>query len=154
MAATLALARAIQAQNCTVLRFCQLALGWSFFSMVKLSMPPIATPPCFACVYPTATRTSSSLDTQSSPAKTPLVACIHQDLTTFQVSKATFSQYPQKIEVVFLNDAQNALSHLFEIKPDLICCDLASSSSALDGYDFCAMLRRVVRPLPHANYCL
>lgn len=93
-------------------------------------------------VYPTATRTSSLDSSQSSPAKTPLVACIHQDLTNFQFSKATFSQYPQKIEVVFLNDAQNALSHLFEIKPDLICCDLASSSSALDGYNFCAMLRR------------
>ena len=104
-------------------------------------------------VYPTATRTSSLDSSQSSPAKTPKVACIYQDLTNFQVSKATFSQ--QKVEVVFLDDAQNSLSHLFEIKPDLIFCDLASSSSsALDGYDFCAMLRRVVRPLPHANYCL
>lgn len=79
---------------------------------------------------------------QFSPAKTPKIACIHQDLTNFQVSKATFSQYQQKIEIVFLDDAQNTLGYLFEIKPDLIFCDLVPSSSALYGYDFCAMLRR------------
>jgi twitching motility two-component system response regulator PilG len=93
-------------------------------------------------VYPTVTRNSSFDSSPFASAKTPLVACIHQDLKICQVSKATFSQYPQKIEVVFLDDAQNALSRLFEIKPDLICCDLTSSSSALDSYDFCAMLRR------------
>ncbi len=91
-------------------------------------------------VYPTATRTSSSLDSsQFSPAKTPKIACIHQDLINFQVSKATFSQHQQKNEVVFLEDAQNTLGYLFEIKPDLIFCDLVPSSSTLDGYDFCAI---------------
>ncbi len=42
-------ARSIQAQNYTVFRLCQLALGLSFSSMVKLYMLPIAIPTCFAC---------------------------------------------------------------------------------------------------------
>ena len=105
-------------------------------------------------VYPTASRTFSSLDSsQFSPAKTPKIVAIHHDLTNFQVSKATFSQYQQKVEVVFLDDAQNTLGYIFEIKPDLIFCDLVPSSSTLDGYDFCAMLRRVVRLLATRNYC-
>ncbi len=92
-------------------------------------------------VYPTAARTSSRLDSsQFSPAKIPKIVCIHQDLTN-QVSKATFSQYQQKIEVVFLDNTQNALGHLFEIKPDLIFCDLMPSSSA-PGLS------------PYANYCI
>ena len=45
----------------------------------------------------------------------------------------SFLQQKQKIEVVFLDDAQNDLGYLFEVKSDLIFCDLVPLSSTLDG---------------------
>ncbi len=100
-------------------------------------------------VYPPASSTGVSIDcSQFSLAKTLKIAVICEDWANFQVSKTTLSQYHQ-LEVIFLDDAQKALSLLFQIKPDLIFCDLALSSS-LDGYEFCAMLRcsSLFRPTP------
>jgi twitching motility two-component system response regulator PilG len=43
-------------------------------------------------------------------------------------------------EVTAIRDPVKALSLVFELKPDLILCDLAMSE--LDGYEICAMLRK------------
>ncbi|WP_009634513.1 response regulator [Synechocystis sp. PCC 7509] len=77
-----------------------------------------------------------------SPAKTLKIACITEFSANSQVFKSVLSQYHQQIEAVFFENAATALSQVFQVKPDLIFCDLATSSSSLDGYEFCAMLRR------------
>lgn len=92
-------------------------------------------------VYPPSSSTVASTDfSQFSLATPPKIACIHENLATEREMKAIFSQHHQKIEAVFLDDALEAISRLFQIKPDLIFCDLAMSK--LDGYEFCAILRR------------
>lgn len=92
-------------------------------------------------VYPPYSRTVAKTDgSQFSSATLPKIACIHENLATTQEMKAIFSQHHQKIEAVFFDDALEAMGRLFQIKPDLIFCDLAMSK--LDGYEFCAILRR------------
>lgn len=89
-------------------------------------------------VHPTNNTPSSNYCPQFTLAKSPLVACIHENLVYSQVLKAFFNQH-QKIEAVFLDDSSKALSVLFEIQPDLIFCDLELLQ--LNGYELCAMLR-------------
>lgn len=89
-------------------------------------------------VHPTNNTPSSNYCPQFTLAKSPLVACIHENLVHSQVLQAFFNQH-QKIEAVFLDDSSKALSVLFEIQPDLIFCDLELLQ--LNGYELCAMLR-------------
>lgn len=91
-------------------------------------------------VYPPSSRTVAKTNCEQFSLAIPKIACIHENLATAQEMKAIFSQYHQKIEAVFLDNALEAMGRLFQIKPDLIFCDLAMSK--LDGYEFCAILRR------------
>lgn len=94
-------------------------------------------------IYPPASSNASSTDyPQLSLPKILKIACIAESLANSQALKSILSQYHQRIEGIFIDDLSTALSLLFQIKPDLIFCDLALSSSLLDGYEFCAMLRR------------
>ncbi len=89
-------------------------------------------------VYPSTSNTSSNIYCPVPLAKTPKIACIHEDSTNSQALKAIFSQQ-EKVEAVFLDDGEKSLSQVFEINPDLIFCDLAMLK--INGYEICAMLR-------------
>jgi twitching motility two-component system response regulator PilG len=90
-------------------------------------------------LYPPTCNAISHLDyPQIYLERTPKIACIDEDLANYQIIKTIFS--PQQLEAVFFDNAEQALSCLFQIKPDLILCGLAMGS--LDSYEFCAMLRR------------
>lgn len=92
--------------------------------------------------YPASNIAASTERRQFSPAKPLKIACITESSANAQVFKSVFSQYHQKIAAIFLEDAAIALSQVFQVKPDLIFCDYAMSSSLLEGYEFCTMLRR------------
>lgn len=98
-------------------------------------------------IYPIPCNTAPiTFRPQLSLAKHLKIVCIHEDLAHTQAIKAIFSQH--QLEAVFFDDAEQALSHLFQIKPDLVLCDLTMLK--LDGYELCAMLRhsRVFRDTP------
>ncbi|MEC4815387.1 MAG: response regulator, partial [Scytonema sp. PMC 1069.18] len=46
---------------------------------------------------------------------------------------------PRGYEVITLTDPVKALGRIFQLKPDLILCDMTMPE--LDGYEICAMLR-------------
>jgi twitching motility two-component system response regulator PilG len=55
---------------------------------------------------------------------------------------------PQGYEVISLTNSLEALTLIFQVKPDLIFCDI--SMPELDGYEICAMLRhsKIFQSLP------
>lgn len=93
-------------------------------------------------IYPAVSNTTAITDLpQCSLTKTFKIVCVAGSLANSQFFEPILNQHRQKIEVIFLEDWSTALNSLFQIKPDLIFCDLVLSSP-LNGYEFCAMLRR------------
>ncbi|MBR8838662.1 MAG: DUF4388 domain-containing protein [Stigonema ocellatum SAG 48.90 = DSM 106950] len=74
------------------------------------------------------------------------IICIDDGTTCCETIK--YILQPQGYEVIALNNSLEALSLVFQLKPDLILCDIAMPE--LDGYELCAMLRQstVFRLLP------
>lgn len=70
-------------------------------------------------------------------ARPPRIACIDDGLTVRET--VTQMLQPQGYEISTLENPLTALSLVFQIKPDLILCDI--SMPELDGYQLCAMLR-------------
>jgi twitching motility two-component system response regulator PilG len=68
----------------------------------------------------------------------PRVVCIEDDVAIGKTVEYTLNQ--QGYEAVAINNPLQALSLVFQLKPDLILCDLAMPE--LDGYEICAMLRK------------
>ncbi len=69
--------------------------------------------------------------------KIPKVVCIDDDLIVREKVKSILNQ--NGYEGISLSDPLKALGEVFQIKPDLILCDIAMPE--LDGYEICAMLR-------------
>jgi twitching motility two-component system response regulator PilG len=69
--------------------------------------------------------------------KIPRVVCIEDDITVGKTVEAILAQYGY--EVSALMNPLKALSLVFQLKPDLILCDITMPE--LDGYEICAMLR-------------
>jgi len=69
--------------------------------------------------------------------KIPKVVCIDDDLIVQEKVKSILNQ--NGYESNSLSDPLKALGEVFQIKPDLILCDIAMPE--LDGYEICAMLR-------------
>ncbi|MGK7903038.1 MAG: response regulator [Hormoscilla sp.] len=67
----------------------------------------------------------------------PRIVCIDDSVA---ICKAVESMLKQHYEVAAIGDPIKALSMVFQLKPDLILCDIAMPE--LDGYEICAMLRR------------
>jgi len=68
----------------------------------------------------------------------PHIVCIDDDLT---IGKSVeYILKANNYDVTIITEPLNALSLVFQIKPDLILCDI--SMPHLDGYEICAMLRR------------
>ncbi len=68
----------------------------------------------------------------------PVIACIDDSATVRQVVSDTLQE--QNYQLIALADPIAAIATLFEIKPDLILCDIAMPE--MDGYELCAMLRQ------------
>lgn len=69
--------------------------------------------------------------------KIPKVVCIDDDLVIREKVKSILNE--NGYEATSLSDPLQALGAVFQIKPDLILCDIAMPD--LDGYEICAMLR-------------
>lgn len=88
----------------------------------------------------------SSNDTHSSPIpfsqvfadRVPRIVCIDDGLTLRKTVEGILSQHGY--EVTAIGNPLKALSLVFQLKPDLILCDIAMPE--LDGYEICAMLRK------------
>jgi twitching motility two-component system response regulator PilG len=71
-------------------------------------------------------------------SRVPRVVCIDDGLTVRASVESMLSQ--NGYEVATIGNPVKALSLVFQLKPDLILCDIAMPD--LDGYEICAMLRR------------
>lgn len=70
--------------------------------------------------------------------KTPRVVCIDDGATVRQAVEYILNQ--QGYEATAISNPLKALSLVFQLKPDLILCDITMPE--LDGYEICAMLRK------------
>ena len=70
--------------------------------------------------------------------KVPRIACIDDGATVRATVEAILDQHGY--DVTAIGDPIQALSLMFQLKPDLILCDIAMPE--LDGYEICAMLRK------------
>ncbi len=70
--------------------------------------------------------------------RTPRVVCIDDGITVRETVEHILSQHGY--EATAIGNPLDALRLVFQIKPDLILCDIAMPE--LDGYEICAMLRR------------
>jgi twitching motility two-component system response regulator PilG len=76
----------------------------------------------------------------------PQIVCIDDDISLGKTVEYILK--PQGYHSVAIANPLEALSQVFQIRPDLILCDIAMPD--LDGYEICAMLRssRTFRPTP------
>jgi len=70
--------------------------------------------------------------------RTPRIVCIDDGVSVRQTIEAILK--PQGYEIATIGNPLRALSLVFQLKPDLILCDI--SMPELDGYEICAMLRQ------------
>lgn len=70
--------------------------------------------------------------------RVPRVVCIDDGATIREIVEQSLSQ--QGYEAAGISNPLKALSLAFQLKPDLILCDIAMPE--LDGYEICAMLRQ------------
>jgi twitching motility two-component system response regulator PilG len=70
--------------------------------------------------------------------RTPKVVCIDDGVTIRETVEHILSQNGYEIRTIA--NPLEALSLVFQLKPDLILCDIAMPE--LDGYEICAMLRK------------
>jgi twitching motility two-component system response regulator PilG len=94
-------------------------------------------------VYPQAlaklsAETGSTLLPEFAAEKVPHIVCIEDTLTVRKAVEAILQQ--QGYEATAIANPLEALSLVFQLKPDLILCDI--SMPELDGYELCAMLRK------------
>jgi twitching motility two-component system response regulator PilG len=71
-------------------------------------------------------------------AQVPRVVCIDDDLVIGKTVESTLQA--KGYEVTAIQNPLEALTRLFQLKPDLILCDLVMPE--LDGYEICGMLRK------------
>lgn len=70
--------------------------------------------------------------------RTPRVVCIDDGVTIRETVENILTH--RGYEAIALGNPLKALSLVFQLKPDLILCDIAMPE--LDGYEICAMLRK------------
>jgi twitching motility two-component system response regulator PilG len=70
--------------------------------------------------------------------RAPRVVCIDDGITVRQTVEQILNQ--SGYQATAIGDPLEALSLVFQLKPDLILCDIAMPE--LDGYELCAMLRK------------
>lgn len=70
--------------------------------------------------------------------RTPRVVCIDDGLAIRETVQAILAPYGY--EVTTIGNPLDTFSQVFQVKPELILCDIAMPE--LDGYEICAMLRK------------
>ncbi len=75
---------------------------------------------------------------QALAAKVPRIVCIDDEVAVRKWVEYILNQYGY--EATAISNPLKALSLVFQLKPDLILCDITMPE--LDGYEICAMLRR------------
>ncbi|MBD2742200.1 response regulator [Coleofasciculus sp. FACHB-1120] len=84
-------------------------------------------------------RVGISMESSSTQAtKIPRVVCIDDDVAIGKTVEYILK--PQGYEATAISNPLKALSLVFQLKPDLILCDIAMPD--LEGYELCAMLRK------------
>ena len=68
----------------------------------------------------------------------PHILCIDDDVTVGKTIEQILKT--QNLESTIINNSIEALSVAFQVKPNLVFCDIAMPG--LDGYEICAMLRK------------
>ncbi|MBW4521246.1 MAG: response regulator [Scytolyngbya sp. HA4215-MV1] len=71
-------------------------------------------------------------------AKVPRVVCVDDSVSIGKAVENVLSQHGYEVSAI--DNPLRALSLVFQLKPDLILCDIAMPE--LDGYEICAMLRK------------
>ena len=90
-------------------------------------------------LYPTTTAAPANRELVPSPTtSTPSVVFIDDGIATCKAVEYTLKQHGYQVAAI--SNPLQALSLVFQIKPDLILCDIAMPE--LDGFEICAMLRR------------
>ena len=89
-------------------------------------------------LQPVDTPTENKTRDWVSSAKTPRIVCIDDGIAVCQAVESILRQ--EGYEAISLTNPLKALGLVFQLKPDLILCDI--SMPELDGYEICAMLRR------------
>jgi twitching motility two-component system response regulator PilG len=82
--------------------------------------------------------TPSERDFGSLQTKVPRIVCIDDGATIRKAVEFILNQHGY--EATSISNPLKALSLVFQLKPDLILCDIAMPE--LDGYEICAMLRK------------
>ncbi|MGK7887005.1 MAG: response regulator [Crocosphaera sp.] len=75
--------------------------------------------------------------TEAKSRNSPHVVCIDDDLSVSKTVESILKKNGYQISLI--TDPLPGLSLIFELKPDVILCDIAMPK--LDGYEICAMLR-------------
>ncbi|HAT15140.1 MAG TPA: response regulator, partial [Microcoleaceae bacterium UBA11344] len=86
---------------------------------------------------PSVAPANSKKDLSSRETKAPKVVCIDDDNVIRKTVESILNEHGY--EATTISSPLKALSLVFQIKPDLILCDIAMPE--LDGYEICAMLR-------------
>lgn len=91
-------------------------------------------------VYPASETPSGKREWMRAQEETrvPRIVCIDDGVALCKAVEYILKQ--QGYEVAAISNPIKALSLVFQLKPDLILCDIAMPE--LDGYEICAMLRR------------
>lgn len=90
-------------------------------------------------LYPTAKETAAHKRAFTfQTARTPRIVCIDDGTSIRKAVEYILSQHGY--EATSIGNPLKALSLVFQLKPDLILCDIAMPE--LDGYEICAMLRK------------
>ncbi len=93
--------------------------------------PPLSKQPSNTHATPTSSQTT--------PAKSPLIACVDDSPQTCQIMEKIFHQAGYRF--ISIQNSVEALPMLLQRKPDLIFLDLVMP--VVNGYELCAQLRRV-----------
>ncbi len=87
--------------------------------------------------FESVTPASNKKEWSSPKTKVPRVVCIDDDNVIRKTVESILSEHGY--EVTGISSPLQALSLVFQLKPDLILCDIAMPE--LDGHEICAMLR-------------
>jgi len=89
-------------------------------------------------LYPASELPTPDEDQRLTQTRIPRIVCIDDGATIRKAVEYVLNQHGY--EATAISNPLKALSLVFQLKPDLILCDIAMPE--LDGYEICAMLRK------------
>jgi twitching motility two-component system response regulator PilG len=104
---------------------------------VTKAMYPFVQQGFVQLLNPTSNGESPAQNKLAIPTKVPRIVCIDDDIVIRETVELILNR--QGYEATAISHPLKALSWVFQLKPDLILCDIAMPE--LNGYEICAMLR-------------